>query len=141
MPSGRAAAGLRAAHGQPGGRAARALRAGPGRPARRRRGAARGLARLVAAARRIAAALGVRYEETLTGFKWIANARAIERTGARFVFGYEEALGYTVGDVVRDKDGFGAALAMLRLAEEAKSADRSVLNVYDDLERTLRRRT
>jgi len=38
--------------------------------------------------------------------------------------------------VVRDKDGFGAALAMLRLAEEAKSADRSVLNVYDDLERT-----
>jgi len=55
--------------------------------------------------------------------------------GARFVFGYEEALGYAVGDVVRDKDGFGAALAMLRLAEEAKSADRSVLDVYDDLER------
>ena len=52
------------------------------------------------------------------------------------MFGYEEALGYAVGDVVRDKDGFGAALAMLRLAEEAKSADRSVLDVYDDLERT-----
>jgi phosphomannomutase len=55
--------------------------------------------------------------------------------GARFVFGYEEALGYAVGDVVRDKDGFGAALAMLRLAAAAKSAARSVLNVYDDLER------
>ena len=42
----------------------------------------------------IARALGVRYEETLTGFKWIAN-RAMEiepTTGARFVFGYEEAL-------------------------------------------------
>jgi phosphomannomutase len=51
------------------------------------------------------------------------------------VFGYEEALGYAVGDVVRDKDGFGAALAMLRLAEGAKSAGRSVLDVYDDLER------
>jgi phosphomannomutase len=37
--------------------------------------------------------------------------------------------------VVRDKDGFGAALAMLRLAEGAKSAGRSVLDVYDDLER------
>ena len=83
---------------------------------------------------KIAAAAGVRYAETLTGFKWIARA-ADGVPGARFVFGYEEALGYAVGDVVRDKDGFGAALAMLRLAEGAKSADRSVLDVYDDLER------
>jgi phosphomannomutase len=83
---------------------------------------------------KIAAAAHVHYAETLTGFKWIARA-ADGVPGARFVFGYEEALGYAVGDVVRDKDGFGAALAMLRLAEEAKSADRSVLNVYDDLER------
>ena len=84
---------------------------------------------------KIAAAAHVRYAETLTGFKWIARA-ADGVPGARFVFGYEEALGYAVGDVVRDKDGFGAALAMLRLAEEAKSAARSVLDVYDDLERT-----
>jgi len=83
---------------------------------------------------KIAAAAHVHYAETLTGFKWIARA-ADGVPGARFVFGYEEALGYAVGDVVRDKDGFGAALAMLRLAEEAKSADRSVLDVYDDLER------
>ena len=87
---------------------------------------------------KIAAAAGVRYAETLTGFKWIARA-ADNVPGARFVFGYEEALGYAVGDVVRDKDGFGAALAMLRLAEGAKSAGRSVLDVYDDLERALRR--
>ena len=83
---------------------------------------------------KIAAAAGVRYAETLTGFKWIARA-ADGVPGARFVFGYEEALGYAVGDVVRDKDGFGAALAMLRLADAAKSAGRSVLDVYDDLER------
>ena len=83
---------------------------------------------------KIAAAAHVHYAETLTGFKWIARA-ADSVPGARFVFGYEEALGYAVGDVVRDKDGFGAALAMLRLAEEAKSADRSVLDIYDDLER------
>ena len=84
---------------------------------------------------KIAAAAHVHYAETLTGFKWIARA-ADGVPEARFVFGYEEALGYAVGDVVRDKDGFGAALAMLRLAEEAKSADRSVLDIYDDLERT-----
>jgi phosphomannomutase len=83
---------------------------------------------------KIAAAAGVRYAETLTGFKWIARA-ADGVPGARFVFGYEEALGYAVGDVVRDKDGIGAALAMLRLAEAAKSQGRSVLAVYDDLER------
>ena len=83
---------------------------------------------------KIAAAAGVRYAETLTGFKWIARA-ADGVPGARFVFGYEEALGYAVGDVVRDKDGIGAALAMLRLAEGAKSTGRSVLDVYDDLER------
>ena len=83
---------------------------------------------------KIAAAAGVRYAETLTGFKWIARA-ADGIPGARFVFGYEEALGYEVGDVVRDKDGIGAALAMLRLAGEAKSEGRSVLGVYDDLER------
>ncbi|MEJ7734682.1 MAG: phospho-sugar mutase [Polyangiaceae bacterium] len=43
--------------------------------------------------------LGVRYEETLTGFKWIANrAMELERTrGARFVFGYEEASGTPSG--------------------------------------------
>jgi phosphomannomutase len=83
---------------------------------------------------KIAGAAGVRYAETLTGFKWIARA-ADGVPGARFVFGYEEALGYAVGDVVRDKDGFGAALAMLRLAAEARAQGRSVLDVYDELER------
>ncbi len=60
----------------------------------------------------IAAAHGARFTQTLTGFKWIANAAMdLERDeGVRFVFGYEEALGYTVGPVVRDKDGMSAAL-------------------------------
>jgi phosphomannomutase len=82
---------------------------------------------------RIAAAAGARYAETLTGFKWIARA-ADGLPGTRFVFGYEEALGYMVGDVVRDKDGIGAALAMLRLAVDAKAAGRSVAQRYDELE-------
>jgi phosphomannomutase len=82
---------------------------------------------------KIAAAAGVEYAETLTGFKWIARA-ADGRPGTRFVFGYEEALGYAVGDVVRDKDGIGAALAMLWLATSAKAAGRCVLEMYDALE-------
>ena len=82
---------------------------------------------------KIAAAAGARYAETLTGFKWITRA-GDRMPGTRFLFGYEEALGYAVGDVVRDKDGIGAALAMLRLAVEAGAAGRSVLDRYDELE-------
>lgn len=65
----------------------------------------------------IARQLGARYEETLTGFKWIVNrALELEKQGARFVFGYEEALGYTVGTLVRDKDGIAAAVTFAELA-------------------------
>jgi phosphomannomutase len=82
---------------------------------------------------KIAAAAGVQYAETLTGFKWIVRA-ADARPGTRFVFGYEEALGYAVGDVVRDKDGIGAALAMLGLTAQARAAGQSVLDRWDALE-------
>jgi phosphomannomutase len=82
---------------------------------------------------RIAAAAGVRYAETLTGFKWIVRASG-HRPDTRFVFGYEEALGYAIGDVVRDKDGIGAALAVLGLAARARSGGESLLDAYDALE-------
>lgn len=86
----------------------------------------------------IAQALGVRYEETLTGFKWIANrAMELERTtGTRFVFGYEEALGYTVGPVVRDKDGISAAVLLAELAAVLRAEGKTLL---DDLETISRR--
>jgi phosphomannomutase len=82
---------------------------------------------------RIAAAAGAQYAETLTGFKWIVRAGE-SRPGSRFVYGYEEALGYAVGGVVRDKDGIGAALALLGLAARARSGGRSLLDAYDALE-------
>jgi phosphomannomutase len=82
---------------------------------------------------RIAAAAGAQYAETLTGFKWIVRAGE-SRPGSRFVLGYEEALGYSVGDTVRDKDGIGAALALLGLATRARSSGGSLLDVYDTLE-------
>jgi phosphomannomutase len=76
----------------------------------------------------VAAAHGARHEVTLTGFKWIANAGlALEEAGdGRFVFGYEEALGYTVGSVVRDKDGLSAALIFADLAADARDHGETV---------------
>jgi phosphomannomutase len=82
---------------------------------------------------RIAAAAGAPYAQTLTGFKWIVRAGQ-SRPGTRFVLGYEEALGYAVTDVVRDKDGIGAALAVLGLATKARSGGESLAEVYDALE-------
>jgi len=82
---------------------------------------------------KIAAAAGARYAETLTGFKWIVRA-ADGVPGARFVFGYEEALGYAVTPVVRDKDGISAALVLLSLAASARAAGQSLLDRWDALE-------
>jgi phosphomannomutase len=87
--------------------------------------------------RRMTEKKGVRYAETLTGFKWIANgAIDLEReTGARFVFGYEEALGFCVDGIVRDKDGISAALVLAELASLLKAEGRTLL---DELERIRR---
>jgi phosphomannomutase len=82
---------------------------------------------------KIAAAAGVRYRQTLTGFKWIVRAGQ-GVPGSRFLFGYEEALGYAVGDVVRDKDGISAALALLSLAATARAAGQSLADRWDALE-------
>jgi phosphomannomutase len=80
----------------------------------------------------MAQAAGVAYVETLTGFKWIARA-ALRRPGSRFVFGYEEALGYQVGDAVSDKDGLSAALVVAEIAAGAKARGTSVTDRLDSL--------
>ncbi|MFJ5261254.1 phospho-sugar mutase [Streptomyces sp. NPDC088387] len=76
---------------------------------------------------RIAEKAGLAYEETLTGFKWIARVEDLR-------YGYEEALGYCVDpDGVRDKDGITAALLVTELASELKERGRTLLDLLDDL--------
>ena len=77
----------------------------------------------------IATKYGARCERVLTGFKWVWSAAlALEAQSFRFVFGYEEALGYSFGRAVRDKDGIGAALAFAELAAEARAEGKTVLD-------------
>ncbi|MGW6271552.1 phospho-sugar mutase [Streptomyces sp. NPDC055060] len=76
---------------------------------------------------RIAGKAGLPYEETLTGFKWIARVDGLR-------YGYEEALGYCVDpEGVRDKDGITAALLLTELASELKEQGRTLLDLLDDL--------
>jgi phosphomannomutase len=76
---------------------------------------------------RIAAAHGLGYAETLTGFKWISRVDGLR-------YGYEEALGYCVDPAgVRDKDGISAALLVAELAATLKAEGRSLTDLLDDL--------
>jgi phosphomannomutase len=76
----------------------------------------------------VAAKYGARCERVLTGFKWLWTAGiALEAESYRYCFGYEEALGYSFGRAVRDKDGISAALAFAELAAEARAAGKTVL--------------
>ena len=78
---------------------------------------------------RQAAAFGQPWEQTLTGFKWLGKIPTL-------VFGYEEALGYSVApDIARDKDGVSAIVTVLEMAAELKADGRSLLDRLDDIYR------
>lgn len=78
---------------------------------------------------RQAAAFGQPWEQTLTGFKWLGKIPTL-------VFGYEEALGYSVApDIARDKDGVSAIITVLELAAELKADGRTLIDRLDDIYR------
>lgn len=81
---------------------------------------------------------GAHFEYTLTGFKWLAN-RAIEllqERGARFIMAFEEALGYTAGTLVRDKDGISTAVLIAEFAAVAASRGRTLIDELETAWRT-----
>jgi phosphomannomutase len=80
----------------------------------------------------IAAAHNARYDETLTGFKWLV--RAGDGRGTGLVYAYEEALGHCADpDFVRDKDGISAAVLAADLAATLKAAGKTLLDALDEL--------
>ncbi len=83
----------------------------------------------------LAASAGAVHLTTLTGFKWIANAAmSSEQAGdGIFAFGYEEALGFSIGRTVRDKDGISAALMLADIAALEREHNRSLMDALAEL--------
>ena len=76
---------------------------------------------------------GVRcISDLLVGFKY--SAGAIDNQGPeRFVFGFEESLGYLAGTYSRDKDATIAAMYLLELAGELKAQGQTLHIRLDEL--------
>ena len=83
--------------------------------------------------RAICEGMGVDFQETLTGFKWMGNV-ADERVkrGQYFIFAYEEAFGFTYSDA-RDKDGIISVLLLAELAADCKKNGRKVSDILDEI--------
>jgi phosphomannomutase len=79
----------------------------------------------------IARHFSLNHVETLTGFKYVSRVSGL-------IFGFEEALGYLVDpDVVRDKDGISAALAILDIAENQAQKGASLWDYLSTIEQAV----
>ncbi len=84
---------------------------------------------------RIAKHFNVRCELTLTGLKWVWNrALDLERQGGTFLFGYEEALGYSVSPAVHDKDGISAGLLLAEMAAGRAAVGETLLDLLEEID-------
>jgi len=85
---------------------------------------------------KVASSLNGTCHTTLTGFKWLTNVGMSEQTDDhRFLFAYEEALGYTVGSMVWDKDGLSALVAFSQLTAELASKGQTIWDRLDEIYR------
>ena len=77
--------------------------------------------------RKIAKHYNFEFEETLTGFKWLAKIRGL-------TFGYEEALGYAVdAETVNDKDGISTAITLAQIATDLAADGKTILDLLDEI--------
>jgi phosphoglucomutase len=82
----------------------------------------------------IAKANGCRVVETLTGFKFIGEQMVIcEKTGNKFVIGYEESYGYLVGMHARDKDAVVSSMLICEMACYYKNQGKTLVDVMEDI--------
>lgn len=88
-------------------------------------------------AEKIASAYNVELYNVLTGFKYIGsviNQLARDNKADRFIFAFEESIGYLVGPYIREKDSIGAAMLICEMASHYKSCGMSLLDAFQTLE-------
>ena len=85
--------------------------------------------------KKIAADYGVEVFETLTGFKNICKLANIwDETGEKnFIFGYEESIGYVIGDHIRDKDAIGTSMIVAELAGYLKKRNLKIRDYLEEI--------
>ncbi|MGO3752220.1 MAG: phospho-sugar mutase [Peptoniphilaceae bacterium] len=84
---------------------------------------------------KIAKSFGVKGFETLTGFKNIcslANKWDITKEN-KFIFGYEESIGYVYGDHVRDKDAVVSSMMIAEMTGFYKNNNKTLIEVLDEI--------
>ena len=85
--------------------------------------------------KKIAADYGVEVFETLTGFKNICKLANIwDETGEKnFIFGYEESIGYVIGDHIRDKDAIGTSMIVAEMAGYLKKRNLKIRDYLEEI--------
>ena len=88
-----------------------------------------------AMARAVAEANGVHFEDTFTGFKFMAERIASwEAAGSyKYIFAFEESYGYMCGDYVRDKDAVTASLLVAEMAAHYHKKGMTLLDAINAL--------
>ena len=77
--------------------------------------------------KKIAEKQAIKFQETLTGFKWISKIPNLS-------FGYEEALGYCIDPLtVNDKDGISAAIFIAQIASDLAREGKTIQDLLDEI--------
>ena len=88
-----------------------------------------------AMARAVAEQNGIHFEDTFTGFKFMAEriAEWEAKNSYRYIFSFEESYGYMVGDYVRDKDAVTASMLVAEMAAHYYKKGMTLLDAMDAL--------
>ena len=86
-------------------------------------------------ARAVCEANGVHFEDTFTGFKFMAERVAEwEAAGSyKYIFAFEESYGYMMGDYVRDKDAVTASMMIAEMAAHYHKQGMTLLDAMESL--------